>query len=82
MKQNIGHGVTIEVLDLDGRAEGLEYHHPAPAGRECGGWVPFKPAAPNGWDVVSLEPLTLSPSLLCTACGHHGWIRNGQWVSA
>ena len=27
---------------------------------------------------VSLEPLTLSPSVLCQ-CGAHGYIRNGQW---
>jgi hypothetical protein len=34
------------------------------------------------WDVISLEPLTLSPSLACGTCGHHGWIRDGKWVPA
>lgn len=34
------------------------------------------------WDVVSEDPLTLSPSLACGTCGHHGWIRDGQWVPA
>lgn len=33
------------------------------------------------WTVVSWEPLTLSPSLLCGACGAHGFIREGKWVS-
>ena len=34
------------------------------------------------WTVESRDPLTLSPSILCKRCGHHGYIRNGQWVSA
>lgn len=34
------------------------------------------------WNVDSWSPLTLSPSLLCTACGDHGFIQNGRWVSA
>jgi len=34
------------------------------------------------WKVESWEPLTLSPSILCTLCGDHGFIRNGQWVKA
>lgn len=39
---------------------------------------------PNGpkWAVESWEPLTLSPSLLCMACGDHGFIRGGKWVPA
>lgn len=31
------------------------------------------------WEVQSEEPLTLSPSLACRNCGHHGYIRNGRW---
>lgn len=34
------------------------------------------------WQVVSWEPLTLSPSLLCRACGMHGFIQQGRWVPA
>lgn len=34
------------------------------------------------WQVQSQEPLTLSPSLLCCACGDHGFIRDGKWVRA
>lgn len=33
------------------------------------------------WDVLSWEPLTLSPSILCE-CGDHGFIREGRWVPA
>jgi hypothetical protein len=28
------------------------------------------------------EGLTLSPSIACGECGHHGWIRDGKWVPA
>ena len=36
------------------------------------------------WQVISWEPLTLSPSILCLAegCGDHGFIREGKWVPA
>ncbi len=34
------------------------------------------------WVVERWEPLTLSPSLLCTACGDHGFVRGGRWVPA
>lgn len=33
------------------------------------------------WQVPSWEPLTVSPSLLCS-CGDHGFIRNGRWERA
>src|SRR5215472_13312006 len=33
------------------------------------------------WQVVSFDPLTLTPSVLCK-CGDHGFITNGQWVAA
>lgn len=34
------------------------------------------------WTMESETPLTLSPSLLCTACGDHGWVRAGRWEPA
>lgn len=65
-------------------------------GRICGGSVMFSlpvgsPAIPRSegvqpkWLVEQLEPLTLSPSILCSpelgGCGHHGYIRDGRWVA-
>lgn len=38
------------------------------------------PADSVVWDLVSWEPLTISPSLLCS-CGAHGFIRDSKWVS-
>ena len=34
------------------------------------------------WKLEQLEPLTISPSLLCMSCQHHGFIREGKWVPA
>lgn len=33
------------------------------------------------WAVESMDPLSVSPSLLCD-CGDHGFIRGGKWVPA
>ncbi len=34
------------------------------------------------WTLVSVDPLSISPSLLCEACGTHGFITDGKWVAA
>jgi hypothetical protein len=34
----------------------------------------------TGWVVRSTDPLTVTPSILCTGCGTHGFITDGQWV--
>ena len=34
------------------------------------------------WRLVSLEPLTVEPSVLCMRCGDHGYITDGRWVPA
>lgn len=54
----------------------------------CAGSIMFKSVAASKafpkhptWAVESWEPLTLSPSLLCS-CGDHGFIRDGKWVRA
>lgn len=61
--------------------------HLAPDGKPCEGGVTFDvPGTENlrgpKWQIVSWEPLTLSPSLRCTTCGDHGFVRNGKWVPA
>lgn len=88
--EDIGHGVVIERRYHEGALAGVAYTHPKPDGSgPCTGprsghdWVPVKPHDPiGGWDLVSEVPLTISESLLCRACGHHGFIRNGRWVPA
>lgn len=34
------------------------------------------------WNVDQVEPLTVSPSILCRSCNTHGFWRNGGWVPA
>lgn len=67
---------------------GLRIYHHNQDGKWCAGFVTFagdvqREVAPNAatWDVQSWNPLTLSPSVLCS-CGDHGFIREGRWVRA
>lgn len=76
---DIGSNVSVELRSLDGEPLGVAYVHFAPNGDRHEGWVPIGGA---GWKLDQLESLTLSPSLLCRACGHHGFIRDGRWVPA
>lgn len=86
-----GHGVRFKFWTIAGEARplGMNYEHPPPGkdGASCVGSISF----PNGdggdwdresWTVESLTPLTLSPSLACRRCGHHGFFRDGRWVPA
>jgi hypothetical protein len=62
---------------------GLIERHVGVDGKVCEGYVPFADTGQDGrpcWTVESLNPLTLSPSLQCTVCPSHGWIREGRWV--
>lgn len=85
---DIGHDVRImfSVRTEGGPRIGLIESHRAPDGRECGGSVTFDVPEAEGlrgprWSVEQCEPLTISPSVLCS-CGHHGFIRDGRWVPA
>ena len=40
-------------------------------------YLPIKDA---GWQVQQVEPLTVTPSILCGRCQTHGFITNGAWV--
>lgn len=73
---------------------GLIWTHTRPDGNgTCSSALTFdgdvqrqvSPEAPR-WQIESWEPLTLSPSILCTVskggCGRHGFIREGRWVDA
>lgn len=75
-------------LDVDGLiVAGIIDWHRNPAGDWCGGAVNFVQIDGRAmWAVESLDPLTLSPSILCApdkgGCGEHGFIREGRWVTA
>lgn len=86
---SIGDGHAIVHAEYKGEPAGVTEWHRKADGTWCCGWVPFNGSAwgrgfagvPGwqGWDVVQREPLTLSPSILCRACGNHGFIKNGLW---
>lgn len=94
--QQIGdHEWIIRYVDQGGTCNGVIELHEKADGTICGGSVMF--ALPYGasavprsegvtpkWKVESLDPLTLSPSVLCSpelgGCGHHGFIQGGRWV--
>ena len=67
---------------------GASIDHKTAAGEPCSGFVTFdgevarqvSPKSPK-WTVESWEPLTLSPSVLCS-CGDHGFVRSGRWEPA
>jgi Family of unknown function (DUF6527) len=74
--------------DPDEPRWGAIVEHPRSDGSTCeGGYIQLdgplqrrvRPDRPM-WQVTSWEPLTLTPSLLCGACGDHGWIRAGAWI--
>lgn len=84
--------ILFAEYDGEKRVGGNVTHPPVEGKCSGNGWVPFAGRAwarlflnsPDfqSWAVESEEPLTLSPSILCRACGDHGFIRNGKWVRA
>lgn len=84
---DIGSDVKIRFYHFrDGRRGGLFQVHKTEFGENCVGAVPFvvpgvseRDGSTPMWDVVQEEPLTLSPSISCTSCSRHGFIREGRW---
>lgn len=62
----------------------MEWHWDQAAGHWCGGYVGFRNRGDRAGnhELVTAEPLTISPSLLCRRCSSHEWIRSGAWQSA
>lgn len=87
---DLGDDHFVQFVDYEGEIAGCRIEHKKKDGTPCDGFVPWKgrswDRSFNGsiaaWDVVSEEPLTLSPSVLCRACGDHGFVRQGKWVRA
>lgn len=89
---DLGEGVMLEWLSWRAhpRAAFVQQHpHPQQPGVRCAGSgvldLPGVPEAFPGrpvWRVEQREPLTLTPSLLCTTCGHSGAVKEGKWIPA
>lgn len=74
---------------VDDELWGLAYDHRKPDGTPCikASWVPFdirhgEARLAGGWTLHATEPLHVEPSILCRACGDHGFIREGRWQRA
>lgn len=88
---SLGSGVAYALTqDASGQVIGLLERHVCAEGQPSPGIgsVPFNnpaglaawPESYPHWQVSSLDPLTIHPSVLCRTCGLHGWIRNGVWM--
>jgi hypothetical protein len=85
------HGFQFVVPSFDDDVQPcgvIEYHMNYKTELPCGGTVTFAPGKnSNGasWDVASLDPLTITPSVWCKppgGCGMHGFITDGRWHDA
>lgn len=88
---DLGDNHRMVFVDYKGEKRvGGHVHHKRPDGSECTGFIPFAGRAwANNfseliltWEMVTDEPVTLSPSILCRVCGDHGFVREGKWVKA
>lgn len=75
-----------KVYDKNGKWVGIfEWHrNPALPKEWCVGFVGFRGLYVANrkmdlWEVQSFSPLTLSPSILCRTCEHHGYVREDKW---
>lgn len=92
--EDIGHGVHVRFYTSvnpdtkQAERAGIIVAHRHPDGAVCEGGVSFDCPATRAhhksgrplWQVQSLEPLTISPSILDKECGLHGHIVAGKWV--
>jgi hypothetical protein len=85
---NLGHNTTVSLWYLDEAHErpgGLWEWHQCVHGIDGPGGVVFDVPGNEDekvrWTLHSLEPLHIEPSVACGLCGHHGFIRDGKWVS-
>ena len=90
---DLGDGHTIEFSSYEGdHRAGAIVTHKKPDGETCESFISFRGRAwatqfkdglaEGSWDLVSDDPVTLSPSLACRVCGDHGFVREGRWVRA
>lgn len=88
---DLGDDHLLAFAEYEGERSGASVWHRKADGSICAGWIAFEGRAwarsftgnPIAtWKIEQEDPLTLSPSLLCRACGDHGFVRGGRWVRA
>lgn len=90
---DLGHDVLVQFQTRAASGDlvvGFIETHPTPDGTGCHGQVTFDLPETQDllgpkWQLVSLDPLHIEPSVLCGTnagvggCGHHGFIRGSRW---
>lgn len=71
-----GHSVRL-FLDEDDNITGFVESHDTPEGEPCGGMVEI---GEDEWKILTPDPLTVHPSIVCDYCDSHGVIYAGIWV--
>lgn len=79
----------IIFVEYQGELAGIDEWHRKPGAGWCRGWIAFEATAWSRgfvdiatWKVEQRDPLTLTPSIACRACGSHGFIESGKWRNA
>lgn len=88
---DLGHDHRLRFSQYENGVVGAIVEHLNPDGQPCSGAIMFdvpeahvfiaKDRPRPLWTVQSWEPLTLTPSVLCS-CGDHGHIQEDKWVPA
>lgn len=75
----IGPDIKASPLIYEEQIIGLIEGHPRDDGSNCVATAYFDA---GDFAITQDHPLTISPSLQCPTCTHHGFIQEGQWVPA
>lgn len=61
--------------------KGILVRHHNRAGGECVAWLSWVPSPDSEavWTLLSLNPLSIAESFVCSRCQMPGGIREGQW---
>lgn len=89
---DLGDGWKLEPVSQHGKPDTIGYMITGPAAEACplpgdglcGGLVRIADTGDGKpvWKVEQDDPLTLSPSIVCSCKGQHGFVRDGKYVPA
>lgn len=84
-KRDLGNNVSVSMHTCRHRDDWsgciVEFHDMTPS---CDGAISWcSECSGQAWNLISLEPLHVEPSVACREHPHHhGFIRDGKWIPA
>ena len=72
---DLGNGMRAKLM----QSGDLLTSHRSDTGDPCGGYVQLSGRQPTH-EVISAEPLTISPNVTCQTCHVSGFIKEGRWI--